>query len=71
MKELLEKLLSLTSSKVRIRQTPGKMRPLEGTTLVGDNTKLRDLGWKPRIPVEQTLSDVLDYWRKNMAQRVE
>ena len=71
MKELLEKLLSLTSSKVRIRQTPEKMRPLEGNTLVGDNTKLRDLGWKPRIPVEQTLSGVLDYWRKNMAHQVE
>jgi len=71
MKELLDKLLSLTSSKVRIRQTPEKMRPLEGNTLVGDNTKLCDLGWKPRIPVEQTLSGVLDYWRKNMAHQVE
>lgn len=69
-REVLDKFLSLTSSKVRICQSPGEMRPLEGTTLVGDNAKLRHLDWNPGIPVEKTLSDILDYWRKNSDSRV-
>ena len=28
-----------------------------------------DTGWEPRIPFEQTVSDLLDYWRRKMARR--
>ena len=32
--------------------------------IVGDVTKLkRDTGWKQSIPMEQTIADMLDYWR--------
>ncbi len=71
LREILDKLLSFTSSKVTIRQTTEKMRPSEGTTLVGDNTKLRHLSWNPEVTIEKTLSDILDYCRKNSDSRGE
>lgn len=64
MRDILDKLLSLSSSKIRICQSLKKTRPSDDTILIGDNSKLCKLGWKPQIPVEQTLSDILDYWRK-------
>jgi GDP-4-dehydro-6-deoxy-D-mannose reductase len=32
--------------------------------LLGDSTKLRQqTGWQPNIPFDQTLDDLLNYWR--------
>jgi GDP-4-dehydro-6-deoxy-D-mannose reductase len=32
--------------------------------LLGDNSKfVAATGWKPVIPFEQTLADMLEYWR--------
>jgi GDP-D-mannose dehydratase len=41
---------------------PEKFRPIETLRLYGDSSKLRALGWKPRIKLEQTLKDILDCW---------
>jgi GDP-4-dehydro-6-deoxy-D-mannose reductase len=31
---------------------------------VGDNSKFfKETGWKPLIPFEQTLKDLLEFWR--------
>lgn len=35
--------------------------PLE---LFGDNTKLKALGWKEEISLEESLKDIIDYWRR-------
>jgi nucleoside-diphosphate-sugar epimerase len=38
----------------------------------GDASRLRaELGWAPRIPVEQMLSDTLEWWRGEEGQRLE
>ena len=37
-------------------------------TVVGDGSKLaRETGWTPRIPIERTLADLLDWWRARVA----
>lgn len=33
----------------------------------GDSSKLKELGWKPEIPIETTMSDVLNYWIKKLS----
>ena len=39
------------------------------TLIVGDASRLREeTGWGPTISWEQTLVDLLDYWRKAIAQ---
>jgi GDP-4-dehydro-6-deoxy-D-mannose reductase len=61
--DILEKAISLSGLKIKIRQVPEKMRPYDDPIYVGDNSKLRKLGWKPKIPIEKTLRDMLNYWR--------
>ena len=66
-KQLLDMLLKLTKIKVKIEKDPERMRPSDVPILVGDNTKFfRQTGWKPEIPFDQTLRDILDYWRNKI-----
>ena len=67
LKDILERAISLSGLKnVKVRQVPEKMRPYDDPIYVGDNSKLRALGWKPTIPMDKTLSDMLEYWRENL-----
>jgi len=68
-KELLEILLGFASVKVEARQDPSRMRPSDVPILVGDATKFKELtGWAPQIPLDQTLRDLLDFWRARLRQ---
>ncbi len=61
-KEDLEILLSLSRVQVKSRHGPVGIRPSDVPLLIGDPTKFRDLtGWASRIPLEQTLRDLLEY----------
>jgi GDP-4-dehydro-6-deoxy-D-mannose reductase len=62
-RSILEMLISLSGSDVKYRVGVTKLRPFDDPVYVGDNAKLRDLGWVPRIPLQRTLEDTLDYWR--------
>jgi GDP-4-dehydro-6-deoxy-D-mannose reductase len=57
-------LLSLGKVKVEIREDSSRLRPSDVPLLIGDNSKfIKRTGWKPEIPFEKTLEDLLDYWR--------
>ena len=63
-REMLDMLLTMTKVKVTIEQDPSRMRPSDVPVLLGDASKFQKAtGWKPTIPFEQTLRDLLDYWR--------
>lgn len=61
--ELLDGLLSRSRVRVRVEQDPDRMRPADLPRLVGDNRRLRALGWEPRVSLDTLLDDVLEYWR--------
>ncbi len=66
-KEILDKLLSFTQVKITIKQDPNKIRKSDIPVLVGDNSKfVKATGWKPEIPIEKTLKDILEYWREKV-----
>jgi GDP-4-dehydro-6-deoxy-D-mannose reductase len=61
---LLDHLLSLTKAKIEIREDPARLRPSDVPVLLGDNTRfVKATGWQPTIPFEQTLRDMLEFWR--------
>ncbi|MFH0829331.1 MAG: GDP-mannose 4,6-dehydratase [Candidatus Kerfeldbacteria bacterium] len=62
--EIVDMLISKSMAKVSVRQDPSRMRPSDIPILQGDNMKLRTAtGWTPRIPLGQTINDVLAYYR--------
>jgi GDP-4-dehydro-6-deoxy-D-mannose reductase len=55
------------TSDVTIRPRADRMRPSDVPLLVGDAGKiLRTTGWKTEIRFEDTLRDLLDYWRQRV-----
>lgn len=62
--QVLDFLLSLAKVKVCVKKDPKRMRPSDVPILIGDSKKfVKKTGWKPTIPMEKTLTDLLDYWR--------
>jgi GDP-4-dehydro-6-deoxy-D-mannose reductase len=66
-RELLDILLGLARASVDIRVDPERLRPSDVPVLIGDPTLLRTTtGWKPEIPIERTLGDLLADWRSRV-----
>ena len=62
---ILETLLSLSKTKIKIKQDLKKMRPNDIPILQGDYTKFKKAtSWNPIIPIERTLEDILENWRE-------
>ncbi|HZF06882.1 MAG TPA: GDP-mannose 4,6-dehydratase [Patescibacteria group bacterium] len=52
---------------IEIRTDAARLRPSDVPVLRGSYEKIeRAVGWRPRIPLEQTLTDLLDYWRQRI-----
>jgi GDP-4-dehydro-6-deoxy-D-mannose reductase len=69
-REMLERLISLGKVDVKIEVDPDRLRPSDVEILIGDASKFKaDTGWEPRIPFEQTLNDLLEYWRTTLRRR--
>jgi GDP-4-dehydro-6-deoxy-D-mannose reductase len=68
MRALLDVLLSLARVRVRVETDPTRLRPSDTPVVHGSHARLTaDTGWEPTIPIEQTLSDLLDHWRSRSA----
>lgn len=64
-RELLDMLLARSRVPIRVRVDPERYRPNDVPLLVGDPTRIRtELGWQPEISLEQSVDDVLEYWRR-------
>ena len=62
--EIADRLLAAAGSSVRLVPDPALMRPVEVPVLRGDPTRLTSAtGWVPELSLDQTLVDVLEYWR--------
>jgi GDP-4-dehydro-6-deoxy-D-mannose reductase len=65
----IRKALEILLSKARVetitQQDESRMRPADVPLLFSDCTKLkRTIRWEPEIPLEKSLEDLLDSWRK-------
>jgi GDP-4-dehydro-6-deoxy-D-mannose reductase len=63
--ELLERLIRMARVPVEVRQKVEPSRKADTAVTRADPRKLcRVTGWSPRYELDQTLADVLDYWRE-------
>jgi GDP-4-dehydro-6-deoxy-D-mannose reductase len=66
--DLLETFLRLSRAAIRTVVDPTRLRPSDNPVVLGDPSRIAaEVGWKATIPIEQTLQDLLDYWRLRVA----
>jgi GDP-4-dehydro-6-deoxy-D-mannose reductase len=69
-RHILDLLVGLARREVTVRPDPERMRPADIPLLIGDPRRFREAtGWVPAIPIEQTLADLLDWWRREPGRR--
>ena len=70
-REMADILIGLSTRPMKVTLDAERLRPVDVPVLQGDNRKLvRDTGWQPEITLEQTLRDVLEWWRAHEAAAV-
>ena len=67
MQAVLDMLLSMSKVNVKVQIDSRRIRPSDVPVLLADSSKFRKLtGWKPEIPLRESLQDLLDYWRERI-----
>ncbi len=67
-RDVLDLLLERSSVKVDVRLDAARLRPSDVPAQVGDPSRLRAAtAWEPRIPLEETLADLLQDWRARVS----
>ncbi|MEM7819487.1 MAG: GDP-mannose 4,6-dehydratase [Candidatus Aenigmatarchaeota archaeon] len=66
-KYILDTYLKLSKVKIVVKEDPARMRPSDVPLLLGDCSKFKnETNWKPEYNIDQSLRDVLNYWRENV-----
>ena len=63
--EILKKYLKYAKKEIRINIDENKLRPLDVPRFIGDNHKLKSIGWETKLNIDGTIKEILDCWRKN------
>ena len=62
--DLLSMLVSRSRVAIQVQIDADRLRPSDTPIVLGSFARLEaETGWRPMIPIDQTLSDLLDYWR--------
>ncbi len=60
--EILDMLIEISGRKVEVVSDPALLRPSDEPLLLGDNSKIRSLGWRQKYTMRQTLEAVYQDW---------
>ena len=65
--QILSMILRHSTVPVHVRQDPARLRPSDIPIIEADIRKIREAtGWAPAIPLEQTITETLNYWRNQI-----
>jgi GDP-mannose 4,6-dehydratase len=70
--EMLDFLISISSrsDEIGIETDSERIRPLDADAQIPDTTKFtKHTGWKPIISFEETMTDLLNYWREQVKKK--
>ncbi len=63
-REILTMILEQSAAQIRVEVDEKKLRPVDVPVMEADISKLQEAtGWEPQIRLEQTVGDMLEYWR--------
>jgi GDP-4-dehydro-6-deoxy-D-mannose reductase len=60
---IVDELVGLSRVPIAVIQDPALLRPTDESDNRADISRLRAMGYVPRIPIAQTVKDSLEYWR--------
>jgi nucleoside-diphosphate-sugar epimerase len=62
----LGKLLgALTGANIKYVNSPTYTKKVDVGNFIVDNSKLRSLGWKPKVPIKKGIENTLQYFRSS------
>lgn len=65
--EILNKILSLSNTKIEVKTDENKLRPVDVPVIEADISEItNNLGWKPEVALTTTLIQTLNYWRESI-----
>ena len=66
--EMLNFLLKQSKVKnIKVVQDKNRLRPIDADLQIPNTKKFQShTGWKPKIPFEKTMKDLLNYWREKV-----
>ena len=63
--DVLDGLLHHANVNITVQSDPTRLRPRDNDLLLGNPSRMAtEIGWHPRVPLETTLGDILNYWRR-------
>ena len=69
--DMLNTLIEMSHIRPRVEEDSSRLRPIDADLQIPDTTKFRNhTGWKPEIPFKRTMSDLLNYWRAQVINKV-
>ena len=72
LRDILRTLIRLSKAEIKIEVDPTRFRKADIPRLAGSPAKIgRQLGWRPRLSLETTLSDLLEEWRDKIRSGTE
>jgi GDP-4-dehydro-6-deoxy-D-mannose reductase len=65
--DLLDSLIRQAQVPIEVRTDPARLRPNDNPVVLGNPRRLQqDTGWAPAIGIDDTLRDLLAYWRRQL-----
>jgi GDP-4-dehydro-6-deoxy-D-mannose reductase len=66
-RDILNQLVAMSNLPLAIEVDRARLRPTDTREVRSDSTRFRRAtGWQPTIPLQETLGDVLTYWRERV-----
>ncbi len=60
--DILDRLIRISGLDIKVEKESSLLRPSDEPLLLGDNSRLLDLGWKQQYSIDQTLQAVYEDW---------
>ena len=63
LENIIKIVIKYLDIEVIIKVDPERIRPSDNKAIVGSNSKIKGLGWDQKYLLEDTLKDLIDYWK--------
>lgn len=64
--KILDSMISLSKADIIVEIAQDKFRPIDVPSIIADTTSITELGWYPKISIQESLSRIIEYWRKRL-----